>query len=164
MAKSEILLYKPISVWLNNLLISHFPQSGVLVYDSHAKTLSSIIERKGFQRFFPNYQVFDIKVDITAFIQSKNRMDLVFVEVKDVEIKLTDVGQILGYSRVAKPYLSMILAPEGLSVPLESIIKTYGRYDVLEYDGPKRIKIAKWNTKRREIDFSSIIPEGDLLD
>jgi len=73
------------------------------------------------------------------------------------------VGQILGYSRVVKPYLSLIISPKGLSVPLESILKTYGRYDILEYDANKRIRIARWNELRGEIDARTVLPRGDLL-
>jgi len=122
-----------------------------------------LIQKLGLQKHFPNYQAFDIKVDIIGIINTKTRTDLALVEVKDTEIRLLDVGQILGYSRVVKPYLSLIISPKGLSVPLESILKTYGRYDILEYDANKRIRIARWNELRGEIDARTVLPRGDLL-
>jgi hypothetical protein len=163
MSKAEFALYEPIIRWLTSLLNSRFPRSTISVHDTHSITLSTMIYRSGLQKRFPGYQAFDIKVDITGFISTKTRVDLALVEVKEREVRLLDVGQILGYSRVAKPYLSLILSPQGLSSPLKSILRTYGRYDILEYDAEKRIRIARWEEQRGEIDLRTVLPKGDLL-
>ncbi|MEK9136928.1 MAG: hypothetical protein AAB393_07385, partial [Bacteroidota bacterium] len=101
--------------------------------------------------------------DITGFIVLKDRIHLVFAEVKIAEIGLADVGQILGYSRVARPYLSMLVSLNGCSAPLESILVTYGRYDILEYQKGRMIKIAKWLPNRNDIDPKSILPRGESI-
>jgi len=160
---SEILLYPDVAKWFKIYLQARHSHSVVKVYDSHKTNLSRLLFEKGLYRFFPEYNAFDIKIDITATIKSKRNFDLAFVECKLKPITLKDVGQIVGYSRVARPKYAFIISPEGISGALSSLLLTYGRYDILEYALNRRIRIAKWDIIRKEIDSSSFLPPGEFI-
>ncbi len=85
---------------------------------------------------------------------------LAFVECKVAPITLRDVGQLLGYSLVARPLLSFLVSPSGLSDRLATLLLTFGRHDVLTYGRNRMIRLAVWDTARREIDLSTLVPRG----
>jgi len=76
---------------------------------------------------------------------------------------LRDVGQLLGYSLVARPEWSLLISPAGLSDRLNTLLVTYGRQDILGYARNRAIRLATWNTARREIEASSLIPKGSHI-
>ena len=69
----------------------------------------------------------------------------------------------MGYSKVALPLYSIIISPSGISRSVNILFNTYNRFDVLEYDKGKRIRIATWDPGRKSIDVSSLIPSGEYL-
>ena len=87
-------------------------------------------------------------------------MKLAFVECKMGPITLGDVGQLLGYSLVARPEWSYLVSPEGMSGRLSTLLLTYGRQDVLSYGRDRHIRIARWNIDRNEIDLATLVPKG----
>jgi len=157
----ELKLYPDVVRWLRNYLKDRHSHSEIQAFDTHKINLSQFIFEQNLHKHFPEYSAFDIKVDITATIKSKTRMQLAFVECKVKPITLKDVGQILGYSKVAKPIYAFIISPEGISAPLSTLLLTYGRYDLLEYLEGKKVKIANWNLTRKEIDSASFLPPGE---
>ena len=46
-------------------------------------------------------------------------------------------------------------------VPLSVLLQTFGRYDLLDNCGAKKIRIAKWNLERMEIDSNTLLPPGE---
>ncbi len=156
-------LYPDIIDWIEKYLKDRHPHSQIKAYDTHNKKLSNFIFELNLQDFFPEFIAFDMKIDITTIVKSKNKVKLAFIECKIKPISLKDIGQILGYSRVAKPEYSFIISPNGISTPLKSLLITFGRYDILEYDDGKKIKIAKWNLIRKEIDSQSLLPPGEHI-
>jgi len=157
---NEAKLYPDVVRWLERYLKGRHSHSEVQAFDTHKTRLSKLIFGQNIQDYFPEYNAFDIKVDVIAIIKTRGKIKLAFVECKVKPITLKDVGQIWGYSRVAKPEFSFIISPEGISSPLNALISTYGREDVLEYFEGRKIKIAKWNLARREVDSDSILPLG----
>jgi len=155
-------LYADVSVWLKRRLESLFPRSEVRVFDTSRFKLSSFLEREGLQKAFAGSEAFEIEVDVTGVLRYRNKMEMAFVECKTGPITLKDVGQILGYSRVASPALSVILSPAGLSNSVDLLLTAYNRMDLLEYGGGRRIKIGTWDAARRQLDPASIIPPGEL--
>ena len=153
-------LYPYVIEWLRKFLKGRHRNSDVDVYDTHKINLSKFLQNNELQNYFPEFSAFDIKVDITGIIKSKKSVKLAFVECKTDPITLKDVGQILGYSKVANPDYSFIISPSGLSSPLSVLLQTFGRYDLLEY-GSRKIRIAKWNLERMEIDSNTILPPGE---
>jgi len=159
--KQENYLYPSVQKWLSQYLKDRYKRSKIEAYDTHKISLARFLQNKGLQKYFTELNSFDIKVDITGVILSKREINLAFVECKIKPITLRDVGQILGYSRVARPIYSFIISPNGISSPLSILLQTFGRYDVLEYSGNKRIKIAKWSFDRDEIILDTLLPPGE---
>lgn len=165
--RSERDMYPEVSGWLRLHLKARFPDAQIMSFDTHAFSLKDFIRRKGLQRFFDStlWQTYDIAVDVTAFIRAPRLSGVVFVECKTRAITLRDLSQLLGYSRVAAPLESYILSVRGISGTLMSLVLTYGRQDVLEYDWPKgqkprRIVLAKWDPARKGLDATSVLPPG----
>jgi hypothetical protein len=76
---------------------------------------------------------------------------------------IKNISQLLGYRRVALPFQSIIISPKGISSSVSYLLKAFSRYDVLEYDKDKKIRIAKWDSLKNEIDIRSILPPGEYL-
>jgi len=156
-------LYPDVIKWFKRYLGDRHSHSEIDVYDTHKTILSRFILKENFYNFFPEHKSFYFNVDITAVIRTKNNVSLAFVEYKNKPVTLKDVGQILGFSMVAKPLYSFIISPEGISDALNSLLRTFGRYDILEYEKSKRIKIAQWDISRREIDSRTFLPPGEFI-
>jgi hypothetical protein len=164
--KNESEMYPHVSEWLQKFLASklgNFSDVRIVVEDTSQKLLSTWLYEKGFHRYFQDYNTFEVEVDITSVIEFKNiKAYIILVECKLDKIKLRDIGQILGYSKVVKPHIAMILSPSGLSDSTSLLLKTYRRYDILSYYQDKYIIVGKWLYLRSEPDFSSLIPENAL--
>ena len=136
----------------------------VRVFDSHNATLSRRINELGLQSLFPQFNAWDVKVDVTGIVWNLKVGHIALVECKIKQLTLRDVGQLLGYSRVVNPILSILASPAPPSDPLITLLRDYGRLDVLEYGSQQRyIRIGRWDQTRAEIMPSSILPRGRLL-
>jgi hypothetical protein len=161
--KTEREMYLDVKDWLRRLLRSRFPHSQVEVFDTSQVSLWKFLQRENYHRFFSDYLSYEIQVDITGIIESPQGAQLAFVECKLKPVRLRDVSQLLGYSRVARPFLSVILSPRGYSRSISYLVETFGRVDVLEYDKGRRIRIATWDPIRKEIDPRFTLPKGEHL-
>ena len=56
---------------------------------------------------------------------------------------ITISSQLLGYSKVVNPKHSFIISPTGISSPVNTLIKIFKRYDILEYSKGSKIRIAQ---------------------
>lgn len=153
-------MYPEVCAWLQSTLQSRFPKSGIVVADTSQITLSSYLEREGLSTLFPDYQTYEINVDVTGIVKGKTS-HLAFVECKLTPLTLRDLSQLLGYSKVAKPIYSILVSPAGMSKALTLLLKVYRRYDVLEYAEDARLKIGKWDPIRKTLDPATIIPMGE---
>lgn len=161
---NEAILYEPVRFWLEKTLKGRYKRMQVRAFDSHKIKLSRLISDLGLQNLFPQFNAWDVKVDVTGIVSNKTKSYLALVECKTGNLTLRDVGQLLGYSIVVNPVLSILVSPSPPSDPLATLLKDYGRLDVLVYGPQKRyIKIAKWNITRKEIVPASVIPPGRLL-
>lgn len=160
--KSEKDMYPEVANWLREFLIQKYRMKADITVGITADTaLYYWLERRNIQNFFKEYTSYDIKIDVVGAIIFENKADLVFIECKRRSITLKDVAQLLGYSKIANPILSLIISPVGLSRALGFLLDIYKRYDILTYKDPSRfIRIAKWDASRKSIDLSSIIPPG----
>jgi len=157
--RNERAMYPEVCTWLRDLLKSRFPRSVVMVADTSRITLGDYLEREGLSELFPDYQTYEINVDVTGVVNRKNPC-LAFVECKLTVLKLCDLSQLLGYSKVAKPIYSVLISPAGMSKALTLLLKVYRRYDVLEYAENTRLKISVWDAIRKTVDPATIIPAG----
>jgi len=148
--RTEREMYPDVIDWFRNLLSSRFPRSEVTVFDTSRVLLRQFIKRQGLQQHFPDHLFYEIQVDITGIVKSSPKILLAFVECKLNAVNLRDVSQLLGYSRVARPSISVILSPKSCSRSISYLIETFGRTDVLQYDTNRRIRIAKWDTIKKD--------------
>jgi len=162
MALKERELYSDVGHWFEMRLRSLYSNWEIQVHDTSRVKLSSFLDRLGLSKAFAGSDAFEIEVDITGILLKGSKADLAFVECKTGPITLKDLGQILGYSRVASPALSVILSPNGMSASLGLLLSTYNRVDLLEYGNRKRMKIAVWDTSRKQVDPASVLPPGEL--
>lgn len=149
-------------MWLREALKSRFPKSTVRVADTSRVTLGRFLEQEGMTKLFPEHQTYEINVDVTGIIQRK-KPSLVFVECKLATLKLRDVSQLLGYSKVAKPIYSLLVSPAGISEALTHLLRIHLRYDVLEYSEEKRLTLGTWDSARKTVDPATLIPPGASL-
>lgn len=159
-------MYPDVVAWLEQFLRDKFKRCETTARDTHHRPLNRVIEQTGLiPANRPEWPTYDIRVDVTGFIISAKGIELVFAECKLTPISLRDISQLLGYSRVALPVYSCILSPAGISGHVASLLQTYSRYDILQYEWPKgetprSIMVATWNQSRLGIDYTSMLPPG----
>lgn len=162
MKKQE--MYEPVRVWFERFLKTNCKHMNVSVFDSHNIKLSRLIDDLGLQRLFPQFNAWDVEVDITAVISNEQSECLALADINVKRLTLGDLGVFLGYSRVVNPSLAFVITTEPPVDPLITLLKDYGRIDVLEYGPEKRyIRIAKWDCVKNEVIPSSVLPRGRLL-
>jgi len=161
MYNSEKEMYSEVVNWLVKHLKGIYPKSEIEVFDTSKINLCEFIRRKNLSTYFPEFETYVIKVDITGVIKYKQKYLLAFVECKLKSISLKDISQLIGYSKVVRPTFSLILSPTGISSPVNKLINIYKRYDILTYWDTLNVRIAKWNKITKEIDQASLLPHGN---
>ncbi|MBN2020833.1 MAG: hypothetical protein JW749_11490 [Sedimentisphaerales bacterium] len=157
-------LYEPVRLWLERVLCQRFKRMNVNVIDSHNVKLSKLIAKLGVQKLFPQFNAWDVKIDVTGLVFDDKMGHLALVECKADQLTLMDVAQLLGYSIIVKPVLSVLLSPASPTDPLITLLKDYGRLDVLKYGPSNRyIRIAKWDKAKKEVIPASLLPPGSIL-
>jgi len=157
-------MYSDVCSWFKRILKNKFKNAKIHVEDTSKRVLSKWLVEKGFHNFFPDYQTYEIEVDVTGIVKkSDEEAYLGFIECKLGRINLRDVSQLLGYSKVALPLYSVILSPKGISRSMDLLFNVARRNDILYYSTDKHIIITKWDERKKEIDFSSIVPKGSRV-
>lgn len=162
-------MYPFVCRWLSDFLRTRHPKEDIKVFNSSRKSLVRLIQENHLiKNLSPEWNSYDIYVDIVGFIIQDSFTLLAFVECKNAPITLGNVSQLLGYSRVAHPHYSFIVSPQGASSSLISLLKTYDRTDILQYDSKpgkrsKSLVVAKWDDSANCIDSSSFISDGNAI-
>jgi hypothetical protein len=159
-ALAERELYPEVAEWLVRHLQGKYRRASVEAHDTHRSLLSSFLLSQGLHKHFRDCQAYEIQVDVTGIVRTRTQVRLAFVECKVAPITLRDVGQLLGYSLVARPEWSYLLSPAGFSEKLRTLLLTFGRLDILAYGKDRTIRLAEWNPSRREINLASLLPRG----
>ncbi|MBM4038049.1 MAG: hypothetical protein FJ290_06000 [Planctomycetes bacterium] len=159
----EASLYAPVVEWLKGYLKSRQPRSKVFARDCHRTHLSRVVRQLGLLERFPQSELWEIKIDVVGIVISPRSSQMVLVECKADQITLMDVCQLLGYSLVVKPAAALLVSPCPISDGLAQLLRVHGRYDILEYERHRRLRIATWNAARGEIDHASVLPPGEHL-
>lgn len=150
---NEIEMYPDIVNWLKPILIEKFKSaSKIIVLDTHDSDLSNFIIKLNYTKYFPEYSTYNIRQDITGFIEYRGKVDLVFIECKNTRLNLIHLSQLIGYSFIANPIHSFLISPKGLGASLHKLLFTYNRADILEYRPNKKISVLKWNKSKKDID------------
>jgi hypothetical protein len=163
MYQKESDMYRDVAAWLKHLLTQKFKESSIIVQDTSKKVLSKFLFEKGLHKKFPDYQTYEIQVDVTGVVDDRKTARLALVECKLEKINLQDVSQLLGYSKVALPLASIIISPEGISDSINLLFNVHRRDDILSYGQDGCIRIAKWIESKKDIDMQTLIPKGILL-
>jgi len=156
-------MYEDVRSWLDDLLVDNFPKAQVITEITSEYKLSDFLRKNGYQKYFNQHPTFEIFTDVTGIIIHDKRADLFFVECKLQKIQLKDIGQIWGYSKVANPISSLIISPNGNTPSVDTLLLTYDRTDILNYNHNRTIKLAKWDKNKKDMDYGSIIPKGSKL-
>jgi len=161
--KKESYMYEPVRNWWERFLKERHKRSRVSVYDTSKIVLYKFMQDYHLEAFFPDYLTYEAEVDITGVIITRDKAKLALVECKLMPITLRDVSQILGYSKVIRPLYSLIISPQGLSDPVARLLKSFQRFDVLDYGNGQRIKLATSSPQRQEIISESLLPPGEFF-
>jgi len=164
----EAEMYPAVKQWLHDYLQVRYPRHSVITVVCHAQRLNSLIRRLEIDNLLPkDWQSWDVQVDVVGFVCSSQDAAIALIECKNRPISLSHLSQIIGYCRVVKPQIGMILSSEGISEGLQQLLITFGRQDVLIYaerhqHAPQRIILARWNAQMNSPEPSSAIPSGSL--
>ncbi len=156
-------MYPPVCGWLKRLLRGQYRSYSIQVFNASRKSLARLVEQNDLMANLPaEWPSWDIHVDVVGFATRQGRTDLAFVECKRIPITLGHVSQLLGYSRVARPQYAFIVSPQGASDSLKSLLLTFQRTDILQYDQPqgklsRSVIVAKWDETAHAIDYGSVI-------
>ena len=155
MYSNEIEMYPDIISWLNKRLQDDYGKKAkkITVLDTHDSDLSNFIMKLNYQKFFPEFTTFKIRQDITGFIEYEDKVELVFVECKNAKLTLINLSQLIGYSCIALPIFSILIAPQGMGTTLNKLLTTFNRKDVLEYRPKRKIEVLKWDKNKQDIDY-----------
>lgn len=104
-----------------------------------------------------------IKIDVVGILRKGDEIKYVFVEVKEGELTLKDLGQLWGYTQLIDPIESFLMSPKGIG-GLDHLFNTLRREDLLKYGKKKEklMKIVKWNETTKSIDLRKAIPRDQF--
>lgn len=148
-------MYPDIIKWLASDLNQKFGNRSnkIQVLDTHNSDLCNFIIKLNYQKYFPEYTTFQIRQDITGFIEYPDKVELVFVECKNTVLSLINLSQLIGYSCIALPIYAILLSPQGMGTTLTKLLITYNRRDVLEFKPNRNIHVVKWDYNKQDIDY-----------
>lgn len=160
MYSNEIEMYPDIIFWLEKKLKGNYGKKAkkITVLDTHDSDLLNFIIKLNYQKFFPEFTTYKIRQDITGFIEYEDKVELVFVECKNGKLSLINLSQLIGYSCIALPVISILIAPQGMGTTLSKLLTSFNRTDILEFRSNRKIQVLKWDYNKKDIDqMNSII-------
>lgn len=159
MSKEEEKLYPEISEWLLEYLGHKYKGHSIeTTYETSRRNLDVVLKSKNIE--CKEAIGLNIKVDIIGILKRGNNIKLVFVEVKDGELTLKDLGQLWGYTQLIDPIESFLISSKGLG-RLSYLFNVLKREDLLKFGTTtnKFMQLAKWDKRRKCIDYSSLLPK-----
>lgn len=161
--KSEFELYPGMCKWLETYLLDKFKNKKckVVVIDCHSTYLDKILEKYNVIKYYPQIVGLKIEIDVLGIVIWENRAEIYFIEAKKTALTLQNLGQLLIYCRLCNPQEAYLLSSSGIG-SLKKILNNLNREDLLDYSIGKeirKIKVAKWDVTRDNVDNFSIIPK-----
>ena len=162
LSDSEEQLYPEIREWLSKYLVEKYGRrkwSILVSEDSHKHFIEDALKRMGVSNGL--FLRLKIKVDIVALLRRESREELVLMEVKLPSTSLKDLGQLWGYTQLLNPIESFLVSPNGTGT-LKELYHVMNRDDLFTYGlkGEKKMVVGRWDTVRKTLDESTIIPNG----
>jgi uncharacterized membrane protein (UPF0136 family) len=159
---SEDELYEPVKNWLHKYLIENTKSKFVKTFNGANETMAKLLIREGLTDGIENALFFDIKIDIFAVIEIKKKRRLVIVECKKDTMGLVHLGQLIGYSQIINPWLSILLSPTGITSGLNNFIVNHKMDRLMRYGEDGKIIICTWEIAKNAPDVFKTIPKGGL--
>ena len=159
MSKEEEKLYPEIKEWLQNYLTDKYKGYTVeTTFETSRRNLDVVLKSRGYQ--CKEAIGLQIKIDVVGILKRGNDFKLVFVEVKDKDLTLKDLGQLWGYTQLINPIESFLISSKGLG-RLSHLFNVLRREDLLKFGTKtsKFMQIAKWDKRRKSIDYTSLTPK-----
>ena len=158
MSKEEEKLYPEIEKWLQNYLKEKYKGYTVeTTYETSRRFLDVVLKKYGITS--DEALGLKIKVDIIGILKRGDDFKLVFVEVKDADLTLKDLGQLWGYTQLIDPIESYLVTSKGIG-RLSHLFNIDKREDLLKYGKKNKfMRIAIWDKRRNSINWDSIIPK-----
>ena len=159
MSKEEEKLYPEIKEWLQQYLTDKYKGYTIeTTFETSRRNLDAVLKSKGID--CKEAIGLNIKVDVVGILKRGTEYKLVFVEVKDVELTLKDLGQLWGYTQLINPVESFLVSLKVLRA-LSHLFNVLKREDLLKYGlkENKFMQVAKWDKSRKSIDYNSLIPK-----
>lgn len=158
----EYELYPPMCSWLKQQLEDKYKRQNceIIVVDSHSVNLDSVLETYGVIFDYPQAVGLKIEIDVLGIVKWDKKSEIIFIEAKKTALNLHDLGQLWAYCKLCDPSDAYLLSSVGLG-SLDKVLKNLKREDMLDFGDGKRIKkmkIAKWDITRGEIDTHTIVP------
>lgn len=159
----EYELYPPMCTWLKQKLEDKYKRQNceIIVVDSHSVNLDSVLETYGVISDYPQAVGLKIEIDVLGIVKWENKSEIIFIEAKKTALNLHDLGQLWAYCKLCDPADAYLLSSAGLG-SLDKVLKNLKREDMLDFGDGKRIKkmkVAKWDIMRGEIDNHTIVPK-----
>ena len=141
--------------------VSRYKYKGYTIettYETSRRNLDVVLKGKGIE--CKEAVGLNIKVDIVGILKRGNNIKLAFVEVKDNELTLKDLGHLWGYTQLIDPVESFLISSKGLG-RLSYLFNVLKREDLLKFGTKtnKFMQLAKWDKRRKYIDYSSLLPK-----
>ena len=131
MSKEEEKLYPEIKEWLHSYLSDKYKGYTIeTTHETSRRNLDVVLKSKGIN--CKEAIGLQIKVDIVGILKRGNDFKLVFVEVKDTNLTLKDLGQLWGYTQLIDPIESFLISSKGLG-QLSHIFNVLKREDLLKF-------------------------------
>lgn len=158
----EYELYSPMCIWLRRQLEDKFKRQvcDIIVVDSHSQNLDSFLVKYDVIKDYPQVVGLKIEIDVLGIVKQQSKSKIFFIEAKKTALNLHDLGQLWAYCKLCDPEDAYLLSSVGLG-SLDKILKNLKREDMLDFgDGKKikKMKVAKWDIIRGEIDNQTIVP------
>lgn len=152
-------LYPEIETWLKGYLQAKYPKYEIqTTHESSRQNLETILRKF---KVDPALAIgLSIKIDILGILKKGKETFLAFIEVKNRELTLKDLGQLWGYAQLMDPLESFLLSSKGLGA-LSKLFNVLKREDLLRYGqtGIKYMQVAKWDIRKKSVDYASLIPK-----
>lgn len=158
-AKNENELYEPMRLWLYDYLTDKYKNCDIITIDSHNRRLELVLRDNNILKDLA--VGLDIQIDILGIVRSPREDQLVFIEAKNTQLTLRDLGQLWAYCKLIDPKEAFLFSTAGFGGLLK-IFKVFNRVDLLNFGNGKYIKymkIAEWDTNTNGPDYLTMFPK-----
>ena len=156
---SEIELYEPMRIWLQQYLSDKYKNHKIITLDTHSERLDRVLDKLG---IFNELAIgVDIQIDILGIAQKENNIKLFFIEAKKTKLTLRHLGQLWAYCKLIDPEEAFLITSADLG-SLDKLLNIYKRDDLLNFGDGKRIKKMKvgiWNLSTMSPETFTMIPK-----